>query len=222
MQLGSGWRIRQATIAITFEDAPIIFSIEDSSDDSDTDDIRPPAILEIYPKLYEGPVSTANVEVSTELSLSGSGLAAINPGGKVSQKKSWEQEGRLLVHGSTVGSPVRHKAIWRVSENPVSKLGVPKEMRLSLIVRPQNRRRFLARLVLHASYGIWRGPLASMVPIVGKSDNPIYFDPATLERMATQKECSRFDGTVVAEDVGDLDQCDISKYSSFPSEEPKN
>lgn len=219
MQLSSGWRIRQASIAITFEDASVNTSMEDSSDDSDSDDIRPPAILEIHPKLYQGPVSMANVEVSTELSLSGGSLASVSLGGMVSQKRSWEQEGRLLVHGSMVGSPVRHKAVWRVSENPISKLGIPKEMRLVLIVRPQNGRRFLARLVLHASYGLWRGPLASMVPIVGKSDDPIYFDPTTLERMARQRECSQFDGKIIAEEVGDLAQCDLSKHSSFPSEE---
>lgn len=64
--------------------------------------------------------------------------------------------------------------------------------------------------------------MASIVPIVGKSDNPIYFDPTTLERMARQRECSRFNSKIVAEEVGNLDQCDISKYSCFPSEEQKN
>jgi hypothetical protein len=219
MQLSSGGRIRQASIAITFEDATLNTSMEDFSDDSDSDDIYPPAILEIHPKLYEGPVSIVNVEMSTELSLSASGLASMSPGGKASQKKSWEQEGLLLVHGSTLGSPVKHKVVWRVSENLISKLGIPKEMRLPFIVRPQNGRRFLAKLVLHASYGIWRGPLASMVPIVGKSDDPIYFDPTTLERMARQRDCSRFDGKTVEEEVGDLAQCDLSKHLSFLLEE---
>jgi hypothetical protein len=61
-----------------------------------------------------------------------------------------------------------------------------------------------------------------MVPIIKKSDDPIYFNLTTLERIARQREYSRFDGKIVAEDVGDLDQCDISKHSSFPSEEPQN
>lgn len=41
----------------------------DSSEDSDSDDIHPPAIPEMHLKLYEGPVSMVNLEMSTAVAI---------------------------------------------------------------------------------------------------------------------------------------------------------
>jgi len=211
--LGSNSRVRQAIIKIIFYDAPANADTDDSDDES-----YPPCIPKIYPELFEGPVSTADREVSTEMSLSGTGISPVSPAGKRSDKKSWKEEGCVVVQGNTVGSP-EHKVIWTVSENPVTKGGIPKKMKLPLILIPQNGRRFSAKLTLQASYGIWKGALANMLPVIGKDEKPIYFDPAALELMAKQKYRSRFDGAIVAEEA-DLTTRDIREFFSISPEEP--
>ncbi|KAF2183987.1 hypothetical protein K469DRAFT_667762 [Zopfia rhizophila CBS 207.26] len=208
---GSNSRIRAATVTITFDDAPT--DTEENSDEED-EDAPPPAILDFYPKDYKGPVFKATVERSTEVSLAVSSGGIVTPGVKVCEKKTLEEEGRLAVHGVTRGRP-KHKVIWTIRENEVSKKGIPNTIQLPLIVRPQNGRRFSASLVIHAKYGIRRGVLAKIIPVLGRLNEPIYFDPTVLRRMAKNKERSRFDGNIVAEEVGGLTDCDLVQHSSL-------
>jgi hypothetical protein len=211
-RLSSGARIRQATITIRFDDAPADTCVDE---EGRAERVLPPAILDFYPKDYAGPVSTATLERSSELSMSVSSgsLGVVTPSAVVATKKTWEEEGSLVVHGLRQGRPVMHQIVWTVKENKVLKDGIPRTLKFPLIVRAQKQRRFSAAVVVNAHYGIRRGLLASRVPVLGRYDEPIYFDPANLERMAKEKERSVFDGNVVVIESGDITQCDLSAYS---------
>jgi hypothetical protein len=204
-------RIRTATITITFRDAP-----EDTKQDSDDEDepSRHPAILDFYPKVFEGPVRKATVERSAEATIGISNHSILNTRVKIGEKKILEEEGRLTMHGTTRGRP-KHRVIWTIRENEVSKTGIPITFHLPLIVMPQNGRRFSAVLGLRANYGIRRGLLAKIIPVLGSSPAPIYFDPAVLDKMAKNRDRSRFDGKVVVEEVGDLTHYNLRDHSSF-------
>jgi hypothetical protein len=213
---GSCPRIRMATITIKFDDSPAdAAAAADNSDSDDGDeDILPPAILAYYPKIYEGPVFNATVERSAEASIAFSGHNVISTGTKFGKKVTLEEAGRLTVHGNASGRP-EHRIVWVVRENDVSRKGIPNTFELPLIVMPQKGRRFSASLGLRASYGIRRGVLSKNIPVSGGSKKPIYFDPAVLEKMAKNRERSRFDQNIIVEEVGNLEDCDLRQYSFF-------
>ncbi|KAF1991486.1 hypothetical protein K402DRAFT_388884 [Aulographum hederae CBS 113979] len=65
---------------------------------------------------------------------------------------------------------------------------------------PGRGNRFALHLTLHAHYGFWRGPIAHTVPVLGKNDEPVYFDPDVLEQMAERGDRG-VDGRLVVERV---------------------
>lgn len=103
---------------------------------------------------------------------------------------------------------------WTVEQDDVEKSGIPREIRLPFIVTRQNKGRFLARVTIKAHYGFWRGALARNVPVVGKNDHPLYFDPSTLEEMEKSKKKGP-DGKLVAEACGIFDDLELERWSTL-------
>lgn len=120
-----------------------------------------------------------------------------------------------MVHGVRGGGRNRNSITWVVEQDAVEKSGIPREIRLPLIVTRPGDRRFSACVTVKAHYGFWRGALARSVPVIGKNNEPIYFDPATLESVAKSRQRGN-DGTIIAELYGPFDKVDLMTWSSFP------
>ncbi|KAJ4288969.1 hypothetical protein N0V90_011311 [Kalmusia sp. IMI 367209] len=205
----SNWlyRMQAAEITIVVEDAPAADSAAKAAK-------QHPAIAAWHPKLFEGEVSHAVVTESVGASLEAGYMGA---GGSVGVEKSrtFLEKGRVVVHGVRGGGRNRNSITWVVEQDSVEKSGIPRDIRLPLIVTRQNGGRFLARITVKAHYGFWRGALARSIPVVGKNDEPLYFDPATLENMAKDGEKGP-DGTLVAESCESFDGIDLKSWGSFP------
>ena len=123
-------------------------------------------------------------------------------------------ESKLHVDGLSSGRPVRNKVTWTIEENRIKEDGMPRKMRMPLIVTRKLARRFSARVIVTAHYSIIRGPLAKLVPVIGKMDDPLFFEPDALEAAIEQKQTGP-DGTPIAERIGNLNDVSLSQYSSF-------
>jgi hypothetical protein len=102
-----------------------------------------------------------------------------------------------------------------VEQDSVERAGIPRDIRLPLVVTRQNNNRFSARVIVKAHYGFWRGALARSVPVVGKNEEPLYFEPATLHDMIENRDRGP-DGTPIVEWCGTFDETDLKSCSSFP------
>ncbi len=215
--LSSFNRVRKADIRLTFDDA--VHVAEDASDDFDPR--MGPSIVRFYPRSWEGPVATAQEEQYAEASVQLAGVPNIaTPGLTVGISTSKPRESRLVVHGVPGGRPTWSTILWIITENEISNAGIPREMQLPLIVTAKEGRRFACKLVVNASYGMRRGVVARNIPVLGKRDDPLFFDPTALEQMATAGSRSMIDGELIATKVGSLDTVDLSSYSSFPKLAP--
>lgn len=125
------------------------------------------------------------------------------------------EQGRVVVHGVRGGGRNRNSITWMVEQNAVQRSGIPRDIRLPLIVTRAGSGRFSARVTVKAHYGFWRGPLARSIPVIGKNDEPLYFDPSKLESMVDAKERGPY-GTLIAESCGVLNEVDLESLSSFP------
>ena len=123
-------------------------------------------------------------------------------------------ESKLLVHGVRSGRGTRNKVTWTVKEDRLKKDGLPPEMHMPIIVTSKEPRRFLARVTVSAHYAIVRGQLARMIPVIGKMDEPLYFDPAALDA-AIEGNQTGPDGTPVAQNIGNLNEVSLAGFSSF-------
>ena len=112
------------------------------------------------------------------------------------------------------GGRYRNAITWTIEENRIAKSGVPRDVLLPLVVTHRSRR-FRARVTVKAHFGFWRGALARSVPVLGRNDEPLYFEPAVLKSMAERGLDKGPDGTLVAEEVGSLDGEDLQAWSSF-------
>ena len=197
-------RVRAATIKIDFLDAPW-----------DGSKAANPSIARFHPDEYEGPSSHGQVVTTTNASLSvapPSGSPSVGLG--KAREVTLPLESKLHVHGVRSGRPTKNNVTWTIEEDHLKKDGLPREMHLPLIVTCKQPRRFSARITVSAKYALIRGQLAKLVPVVGKMDEPLYFDPAALRAAAEEKQ-SGPDGTPVAMDLGDLNDVSLIEYSSF-------
>lgn len=124
------------------------------------------------------------------------------------------EKGRVVVHGVRGGGRHRNSITWTVEQDSVEKSGIPRDIKLPLIVTRQNNNRFSARVTVKAHYGFWRGALARSVPVVGNNEQPLYFDPATLENLV-ENGAKGPDGTAIVQSCGILDEVNLKKYSSL-------
>ena len=137
-------------------------------------------------------------------------------GANFSKEASRPREGQLVVHGVTSGRPARNRITWTVEENDILKSGVPREMEMALVVNMKEERRFSAQVVVKAHYAFNRGLIAKMIPVIGKSHDPLYFDPAVLRNIAQKQTQTGLDGRPIAENVGLIEGITLSEYTSFP------
>jgi hypothetical protein len=112
-------------------------------------------------------------------------------------------EGNLNIETSINGRDL-NQVTWVIREHSVSKTGIPTSIKLPIIVMPTANRRFSAKIAVHAEYGFWQGPWAEMVPVLGKNDDPLYFDPDELELREVEAARGK-DGELIVERVGELD-----------------
>lgn len=113
------------------------------------------------------------------------------------------------------GNRDRNVMMWSIEEDLVAKDGIPRTIELPLIVTTKSQGRFSAQVTVKAHYGFWRGALARGVPVLGKNDSPLFFDPVMLASMATTNTSRGPDGRLVVEQAGAFDDLDLSKYSTF-------
>lgn len=206
-----GWftRIQAADIKITFSDAPV---------DPGTLAGLNPSIVRFHPEHYTGPVSTGTIDRHVEVN----GQVTSIPNGPTvgavfAQDRSRPQEGKLVVHGMTsltTGQRARNKIIWSIEEDRILKTGMPREMRLPLIVNMKEERRFSARVIVSAHYAFKRGFYSKLVPVIGKNVDPLYFDPGILRGLAREQKTG-LDGRPIAGVLGSLDDISLELCSSF-------
>ena len=122
------------------------------------------------------------------------------------------------MHGVTSGRRARNRITWTVEENDVLKSGMPRETTMALVVNMKEERRFSAVVIVTAHYAFNRGLIAKMIPVIGKSHDPLYFDPAVLRDIAQKQTQTGLDGRPIAENVGPIEGIALSKYTSFPDQ----
>lgn len=206
-------QIQQAIISVRFEDAPD--APDDGGDDtsdseeSGFDRVPHPNIIAFYAENGEVSVSKTNMERS-----GGSGVVAATPGAAVAEEKMLEESGRVTLEAQGLGKPEKHQVVWTITGHEASG-GIPETVKLPLIVATKAERPFSASLTVRTRYKPSKNSPAGTMTVLGQCEKPIYIDPTRLERMALGKKRNRFDETIIAEEVEDLSQCDLSAYSSF-------
>jgi hypothetical protein len=124
-------------------------------------------------------------------------------GGSLTTSRTTLDEGNLNIEISINGRDL-NQVTWVIREDSVSKTGIPTSIKLPIIVMPTANRRFAAKIAVHAEYGFWQGPWAEKVPVLGKNDDPLYFDPDELELREVEAARGK-DGELINERVGELD-----------------
>ena len=202
-------RIQAADIYISFVDAPL---------DSSSPGSLNPSIVDYHPREYIGPVSKGTVNRHVEVN--GQVTSITNGptiGANFAHDVSRPQEGKLVVHGLTSGRPARNKITWSIEEDRILKTGMPREVRLPLILNMKEERRFSAKVVVSAHYAFKRGLYSKLVPVIGRNTEPLFFDPSVLHVLARDNRMGP-DGKPVAKTMDSLDNISLEVYSSFSNQ----
>lgn len=123
-------------------------------------------------------------------------------------------ESKLYIHGISSGRGSKNKVTWTIREDRLKNDGVPREMRMPIIVTSKEPRRFSARVTVSAHYAMVRGQLAKMIPVIGKMDDPLFFDPVAIKIAADEGQTGP-DGKLIAHDVENLNGLSLVEFSSF-------
>ncbi|KAF9771278.1 hypothetical protein IL306_011092 [Fusarium sp. DS 682] len=226
-------RIQTADIHILVEDAPrsekpgAPGDAEDSSDDDDDDDdedadeddeeeLPHPAIVKAFPgpSGWEGTPRSAEVTTNHVIGMQ-VGYDAISMSYNIGESRTRTETRAVKVKVAHKG-PGHNILHVRVEENAVDKAGVPDYLVVPFIITHRSRR-FSMRVAIHARYGFWRGKLADSVPILGRADEPLYFDPLVMRRVM-EKGRRGVNGEKVVEWRGELDETKLQEYSSLGDE----
>ncbi|KAF5561143.1 hypothetical protein FPHYL_6331 [Fusarium phyllophilum] len=212
-------RIQTVDIHVLVEDAPRD-DAQNASDDSDSSDsdyeeeeFPHPAIVKAFPSRsgWEGTPQSAEVTLSHGIGLQvGYNPASISY--NIGESRTWTKTGAVKVQVKHNG-PGQNKLHVRVEESSVDKAGVPDYLVVPFIIRHRSRR-FRMRVGIHARFGFWRGKLAEVVPILGRADEPLFFDPLVMSR-AMEKGRRGVNGEKVVEWRGVLDEVALQEYSSL-------
>ena len=197
-------RVQQATIEIEFLNA------------SGTSGGENPSVAKFHPGKFEGPVTRGTVTYHTDATAS---LPSI-PGGptlsaNISRDMTLPRESQIIVHGLARGRPARNRISWAILEDEILKTGMPGKMQMPVIVTMKQMQRFSAKVTVKAHYSFIKGVITKMVPVIGKMDDPLYFDPSVLDEKATSEERG-LDSRRIAERVGELKDVRLGDYSTFP------
>ncbi|KAF5648298.1 hypothetical protein F25303_5022 [Fusarium sp. NRRL 25303] len=212
-------RIQTVDIHVHVEDAPRddAKNASDDSDSSDSDyeeeEFPHPAIVKAFPSPsgWEGTPQSAEVSLTHGISMQ----VGYNPASvsyNIGESRTWTKTGAVKVKVAHKG-PGQNKLHVRVEESSVDKAGVPDYLVVPFIIRHRSRR-FRMRVGIHARFGFWRGKLAEVVPILGRADEPLFFDPLVMRR-AMEKGRRGVNGEKVVEWRGALDEVALQEYSSL-------
>jgi len=122
------------------------------------------------------------------------------------------QKGRVVVHGVRGGGKHRNSITWSIEQDAVAESGIPRNIELPLVITTRGESRFSAKVTVKAHYGFRRGPLAR---VLGKNDEPLFFDPMVLESMANMGVEKGPDGKFIVKHSGPFDSVDLRSLSSF-------
>ncbi|KAI0134493.1 hypothetical protein BJ170DRAFT_591468 [Xylariales sp. AK1849] len=203
-------RIQTATINVLLKDAP-----RDVKEGPIDDEPSHPSIVKTMPgpKGWEGKPSKAEVTENKEIGLQ-LGWDALSASANVGRSRKKAETGAIKVMAVRKG-PQRNSLLVTVAEDPVDAAGIPEYLTIPLIIT-HHTRRFSMRVALNATYGFWRGKLAEMVPVLGRADEPLYFDPLVMRRMMDKGQRGT-GGVKVIEWRGKLEDIDLHEYCSLTS-----
>lgn len=220
---GQDWlnRIQSATITVVVDDAPLKDAIPTrvslfgrrKRPGRPGDDALPPAIITTFPgpEGWKGPISTAQTynEVNVGLQAGYMGVGA-NTG--YTQHISKDIKGAAEVTTMRSG---QHRNILsiRVAENPIDSGGIPSCLVVPMVVTHHSRR-FSMHVTVKATFGFWRGKLADSIPILGKADEPLYFDPVVLDSKIERKDTG-IGGVHIVEWMDKLEDISLKTHSSL-------
>ncbi|KAF4956682.1 hypothetical protein FGADI_3671 [Fusarium gaditjirri] len=209
-------RIQTVDIHVLVEDAPRDdrqnVSDDSSDDDYEEEEFPHPAIVKSFPSPsgWEGTPQSADVTLTHGIGVQvGYNPASISY--SIGQSRAWTKTGAVKVQ--VAHKPGQNKLHVRVEESSVDKAGVPDYLLVPFIIRHRSRR-FRMRVGIHARFGFWRGKLAEVVPILGRADEPLFFDPHVMRR-AMEKGRRGVNGEKVVEWRGVLDEVALQEYSSL-------
>ncbi|OBT46343.1 hypothetical protein VE00_02778 [Pseudogymnoascus sp. WSF 3629] len=215
-------RIQNASISAILEDAPVSKKAESGTSrqwnrkrrtvQADSEP-QHPAIVKTFPgpEGWEGPVSAAPVSTDKAFGLQ-AGWDGLSASASWSQSRAREELGALKVMAVRKGQQ-RNSLLVNVVENPIQMAGIPSYLTIPLILTHHSRR-FSIRISLNTKFGFWRGKLAEMVPVLGRADEPLFFDPMVLQQMM-ETEQRGVGGDKVVEWRDKLEEVDIQEYSSL-------
>ncbi|KAK6860777.1 hypothetical protein PG995_004413 [Apiospora arundinis] len=214
----------------------------DSESDEDSDDEeegpRHPSIVKTMPGPdgWQGQPTTARVEEKAECGLQ-LGWDAAGASATLSRQRTKTETGAVRINAVCKGRD-RNSLVVAVAEDAVDAAGIPEYLVLPLIVTPalppqrkkqqQQRigrgggggggargRRFSMRVEVNARFGFWRrGVLAEMVPVMGRADEPLYFDPGVLHQWMEEGRRG-VGGNKVVEWVGELQEVNLGQHFSL-------
>ncbi|KAK8121603.1 hypothetical protein PG984_010273 [Apiospora sp. TS-2023a] len=222
-------RVKGATIKVLFKDAPLPPDDEDSdySDPDDDDDEEPqhPSIVKTMPgpEGWKGRPTVAQVVDNAELSLQ-LGWDAVNVSATKGRQRTKAETGAIQIDVACLGHD-DNSLVVSVAEDPVDAGGIPKHLVLPLFVtvpphkkrgsRTGKGRRFSMRVEVNARFGFWRhGLLADIVPVLGRADEPLYFDPGVM-RQWMEEGRTGVGGIKVVEWRGELEAINLEEHFSL-------
>jgi hypothetical protein len=221
---GPNWfkRITAASISIVVEDAPFNEATSANSQrqyrrrgkgTQASPGANPPAIIKTYPgeEGWQGPISTAVVSNVTGAGIKAGWIVGGNADFNHSRKNDYTGTAKVMTLRS--GGAQRNNLLVTVVENPVDGQGIPSFLVLPFILTHQSRR-FSMRVTVKATFGFWRGKLAESIPVLGRVDEPLFFDPTVLQGMM-EKEERGIGGVKIVEGRGSLEEVDLQEHSSL-------
>lgn len=203
-------RIQRADISVLVKDAPCDPAEEESDDDDD--EPSHPSIVKTFPgpEGWKGALSTAEVTESSEVGLQ-LGLDSVSASVKGGRTRTKTETGAVSV---IVVRRQSNSLQVTVTEDSVDRAGVPQYLRIPVILTHQARR-FSMRVVVKARFGFWRGKLAETVPVLGRADEPLYFDPLEMHQMAERGQKGKRDGVQLVERRGELEDINLREHCSL-------
>jgi hypothetical protein len=211
----SSWfsRVQSAIISVVLEDAPGVSGTGSATQASDQ---QSPSVMKTYPgpEGWNGPIAVKQVSntVSAGVGISLNELGSPGANARVGKTSSMEVKRAATVKTMRRGER-RNELTIRVKENPIDADGIPSHLIVPLIVT-HNSRRFSMRVTVQASFGFWRGKLAKSITGLGRTDDPLYFDPNVL-RQKIETQARGLGGVRIIEEVGSLDDVDLQLLSSL-------
>ena len=162
-------RLRHATVEIEVEDAE---TISQNAHELQIDQTWQPRILRFAPHYYQGEITQAVGHTSGQMGISASDPSqTVKVNGTYTTTTPVLDRGHLSIQGARLSSS---EARWTLSENKITKSGMPPEVLLGLLVSCTPGRKFAAIVRITANI---KGFLGLTRPVAGEKDDPLFFTP---------------------------------------------